>query len=111
MIEQIKTVQNNNVLASRLQEYARTVQNYAAYYRKKIAFYEREGDFCAGVLLQMKATGQQKVVLANRELTYDQLNSILVGIINDIQKTKATYAAGVRKITAMYPDLVELVQS
>lgn len=111
MIEQIKTVQNNNVLAERLQEYARTVRNYAAYYRKKIAFYEREGDFCAGVLLQMRATGQQKVVISNQELTYNQLNSILGGIINDIQRTKATYTAGVVKITDMYPDLVELVQS
>ena len=111
IIKQIKAIQNNSVFAERLQEYARTVQNYAAYYRKKIAFYEREVDFCAGVLLQMRATGQQKVVMTNRELTYDQLNSILGGIINDIQKAKATYTAGVRKITAMYPDLVELVQS
>jgi hypothetical protein len=111
MIEQIKTVQNNSVLAARLQEYAQTVRNYAAYYRKKIAFYEREGNLCAGVMLQMKATGQQKVVMANRELTYQQLDFILGGIIKDIEKTKATYAAGVSKITAMYPDLVELVQS
>lgn len=110
MIEQIKMVQNNSTLAARLAEYGTTVRNYETYYRKKLAFHIAEGNLCAGLMLRMGDTGQRTIRLYRREYTYDQLDSILHGILADIERVKASYAAGVAKITAGYPDLVQIVE-